>query len=396
MIQRSKRARAVHDKTITLDTHVDIPLDYATAAVDPGGFTEAQVDLPKMRAGGLDAAFFIVYTPQGPLDEQGFAAARDIALKRLTAIHRFVGAYPGEIGLARSAKDVRSIARSGRKVALIGMENAFPLGPTVTQSVVDRLHADGVRYVGIAHFGHNQFGDSSNPDTDRGDTPEKWGGLSPLGRDLVSMLNRAGVMVDVSHASRKVMLEAAAISAAPIIASHSGAKAVADSPRNIDDEQLLALKKNGGVVQIVALDIYVKPFTEAQTAARAKIRKEMALETSAARDAMSAETEAAYEKRLADEVWALSPRATVADFVNHIDHAVKIAGVDHVGVASDFDGGGGIVGWEDAAETLNVTRELVKRGYTDEEIGKLWGGNLLRVLSAVEEKAAALRKQAPN
>ncbi|MFN0022403.1 MAG: dipeptidase [Parvularculaceae bacterium] len=385
-------ARAIHERVLALDTHVDIPLDYATHTADPGSFSELQNDLPKMRAGGLDAAFFIVYTPQGPLDEKGFADAQKIAFTRLAAIHRMTSAYPADIALARRADDARRLLKSGRKAAFIGMENAFPLGPDPQQADIDRLAADGVRYVGVTHFGHNQFGDSSNPDKDRGDPDERWSGLSPKGEALVAMLNRAGIMVDVSHTGKKTMLQAATRSTAPIIASHSGVKAISESPRNLDDEQLLALKKNGGVVQIVALDIYVKPLNAAQIALQDKVRKEMKLETAASRAAMSPEVEAAYNARM-DERWAIEPRASVADFVDHIDHVVKTIGVDHAGIASDFDGGGGIVGWENAGETLNVTRELVRRGYTEEAIAKIWGGNLLRVLAAAEKEAARLGKQ---
>jgi membrane dipeptidase len=386
------RARAIHDKVIALDTHVDIPLDFATAGVDPGGFTEAQVDLPKMRAGGLDAAFFIVYTPQGALDGAGYAEARRVAFTRLAAVHRFVNAYPYDVALARDPAEVRAVAKSGRKAALIGMENAFPLGPQFDQAVVDDLAGQGVRYVGVTHNGHNQFGDSANPNRDRGESDDKWGGLSPDGKRLVGMLNRAGIMVDVSHAGRKTMLQIVELSDAPVIASHSGARAVADSPRNLDDEQLRALAARGGVAQMVALDSFVKPFTPEQIALRDGIRKQMKLETSLAREVMSDETRTKYEKRL-EGMWEIAPRANVADFVNHIDHAVKVAGIDHVGIASDFDGGGGIVGWEDASETLNVTRELVKRGYTRAEIEKLWGGNLLRVLGEARKTARRAAKE---
>jgi membrane dipeptidase len=385
------RTRAIHEKVIALDTHVDIPMDFATATVDPAGFTKSQVDLPKMRAGGLDAGFFIVYTPQGPLTEQGYAEGRKIASTRLAAIRRMTSAYPGEIALATTAADARKIQRAGRKAAYIGMENAFPLGPSPTQADIDGIARDGVRYVGVTHFGHNQFGDSSNPNKEGGDADEKWGGLSPEGRALVAKLNRAGIMVDVSHAGRKTMMQALELSAAPIIASHSGVKAIADSPRNLDDEQLKALAAKGGVVQIVALDVYVKPLSAAQTALQAKIRKEMKLESSAARAAMTPEVEAAYNERM-KEIWKIEPRATVSDFVDHIDHAVKVAGVDHVGIASDFDGGGGITGWEDASETLNVTRELVRRGYSEEDIAKIWSGNLLRVLDAAGKTGKSLRK----
>ena len=385
-------ARIIHDSVLTLDTHVDIPLNYATHEMDPGGFTGAQVDLPKMRAGGVDAAFFVVYSPQGPLTEEGYAEAGEIARTRLDAITRMVGAYPDEIAFARSASDVSKIARSGRRVAMIGMENAFPLGASIDQ--LDLWHASGVRYVGITHFGHNQFGDSSNPNADLGDEEEKHGGLSDMGRALIAELNRAGIMVDVSHAAKKTMMQAVDLSEAPVIASHSGVKALADSARNLDDDQLRALAAKGGVAQIVALDNYVKPFTDEQLAFRETLRREMNLETSEKRDAASPEYLAQYEDKLSG-MWAIASRATVADYVDHIDHAVKIAGINHVGIASDFDGGGGLDGWEDASETLNVTRELVQRGYTEKQIEKIWSGNLLRVMSEVEKTAARLRKS-PN
>lgn len=385
------RARAIHDRVMALDTHVDIPLNYASHEVDPGGFTATQVDLPKMRAGGLDAAFFIVFTPQGTLDEAGYAAAADIATTRMEAIHRFVGAYPGEVDLAMSVRAAKSIAKAGKKVAFIGMENSFPLGPDVTQAMIDDLARKGVRYAGITHFGHNQFGDSSNPNPDLGDDGPKWSGLSPLGKELIAMLNKSGIMVDVSHAGKETMMQAVRLSKAPIIASHSGVKALADSPRNLDDEQLLALKEFNGVAQIVALDAYVKPYTEEQNAFREGLRAELGLSTPEEREAALPELLATYEARLKG-MWDIEPRATVADFVDHIDHAVKVAGIDHVGIASDFDGGGGIDGWEDASQTLNVTRELVARGYSEADIAKIWSGNLLRVLADVEKTAAGLSK----
>ena len=377
-------ARRIHERVITIDTHVDIPLNYATHEADPGGFSASQVDLPKMRAGGLDAAFFIVYTPQGPLTNDGISAAQEIARTRIDAINRMLRAYPDDISLATSTKNVRKVAKSGRRVALIGMENAYPLGPGANQT--EWWRDNGVRYVGITHFGHNQFGDSSNPNTAGGDPDELHGGLSDLGKELVQELNRLGVMVDVSHAGKKTMMQAAALSNAPIIASHSGVKAVADSARNLDDEQLRALAANGGVVQIVALDVYIKPLNPEQEEYVAGLQKELGMETREQRAAALPSVLADYEKRLAKR-WKIAPRASVSDFVDHIDHAVKIAGIDHVGIASDFDGGGGIVGWEDASETLNVTHEMVKRGYSEEAIEKIWGGNLLRVMSEVEKQS---------
>ena len=383
-------ARQVHDKVLTVDTHVDIPLNFASHEVDPGSFTASQVDLPKMRAGGLDAAFFIVYTPQGELSNTGFAGAQEIAHTRMSAIERMLAAYPDQIAMAKSSKDVAKIAKSGRRVALIGMENAYPLGPTANQA--EWWHDRGVRYVGITHFGHNQFGDSSNPNVAAGDAEELHGGLSDEGKELVRELNRLGIMVDVSHAGKKTMLQAAAQSAAPVIASHSGVKALAQSARNLDDEQLRVLAENGGVVQIVALDIYIKPYTDEQEKFISDLQKELNLETGADRRSALPSVIKNYEERLAQR-WEIEARATVSDFVDHIDHAVKVAGIDHVGIASDFDGGGGITGWEDATQTLNVTRELVRRGYTSDEIEKIWGGNLLRVMREAEETAKRLARK---
>jgi membrane dipeptidase len=300
--------------------------------------------------------------------------------------------YQNKIVIAKTVQQVRDAAANNKLVALVGMENAYPLGnicpdQRVSSEVVHFCDVQtwaeqGVRYMGITHFGHNQFGDSSNPHPDRDDGP-RHNGLSSQGKELINQLNRHGIMVDVSHAGKETMMQAADLSRTPIIASHSGVKAIADTARNLDDEQLRKLKDVSGVAQMVALGSYVKILTPEQEAFRDTVRTELGLETSEARSAMTDEKEAVYEKRL-EGMYDIEPRATVADFVDHIDHAVKIAGIDHVGIASDFDGGGGIVGWQDASETENVTAELIKRGYSEDEIAKIWGGNLLRVLEAVE------------
>ncbi len=384
-----EKAARIHDKVLTLDTHVDIPLNFATHEVDPGGFTALQVDLPKMRAGGLDAVFYIVYTPQGPLTDHGLKHGQHIAKIRLAAIKRMIGAYEKDIALATTSKDVRRIVRSGRRAALIGMENAFPLGNDL--STLPWWRAQGVRYVGITHFGHNQFGDSSNPNADVGEGAAMHNGLSPLGQDLVRELNKLGIMVDVSHAGKSTMMQAVEFSRAPVIASHSGVKAVSDNARNLDDEQLKALAANGGVVQIVAFDTYLKGLNQDQLAFQKKLAKELGVETRAKRMAASKEVQAAYRERLKGR-WEFAARAAVSDFVDHIDHAVKVAGVDHVGIASDFDGGGGVTGWNDASQTEAVTLELVKRGYSEDAIEKIWGGNLLRVMENVRDTAKELAK----
>lgn len=379
-----REARRIHDRVISVDTHVDISLDFATHKDDPGGFTDNQVDLPKMRAGGLDAAFFIVYTPQGPLTEDGYREARRIAETRWTSIDRFVRAYPSQVELARTARDVERIHREGKRVALIGMENPYPLGPSIDD--VPLWHARGVRYMGLTHFGHNQFGDSSNPNPARDTAESQNGGLTDLGRDLVRALNDAGIMIDVSHAGRETMMQAAELSRAPIIASHSGSRALASHPRGLDDEQMRALARNGGVAHAVALSRYVKDYPPEIQAAVDALRARYGVETEWDLQNLSEEDRQALQEAQSS-IEAGAPRATVADYVDHIDHMVEVAGIDHVGVSSDFDGGGGVVGWENAAETLNVTKELVRRGYSEADIAKIWGGNLLRVMREVERAA---------
>ena len=377
---------AVHQAVITLDTHVDIPLTYMTDEMDPGTDTDAQVDLAKMEIGGLDAAFFIVYTPQTNILEADikYAEAREIAETRFAAIDRLTKTYPDRIELAKTADDVRRIHNAGKRAALIGMENAFPLGASVDD--VPMWAERGVRYMGITHMGHNQFGDSSNPKTGWGETDSMYGGLSPLGKELVAALNKAGIMVDVSHAAKSTMMQATALSTVPVIASHSGVMGVAKSLRNLDDEQLRTLAKNGGVAQMVALGSYVKALSPAQEKFKMDVRAEMGLETDAKLFSSEPEIIKEYFKAL-EAIYEIDAKASVEDYVNHIDHAVKIAGIDHVGIASDFDGGGGIDGWQDATETLNITKELVARGYSKADIEKIWGGNLLRVLQTVQDGA---------
>jgi membrane dipeptidase len=368
----------VHDRTLIVDTHIDIPLTYMTE-IDPTSMTELQVDLPKLAAGKLDSGFWIVYTPQAELSDEGYADALDIATTRVTAITALTDTHSDDFELALTADDVRRIVAADKHAVLMGMENAFPLGPDL--STLDDWAGKGIRYVGITHFGNNQFGDSSNPHPERDGGVGTWGGLSPLGEQLVGRLNDLGIMVDVSHTGKLTMMQAAELSRTPIIASHSGVKAVADTARNLDDEQLRKIRDVNGVAQMVALGAYVKLPTPAQQAARDALDAEFG-----DRSGWDQVKRDAYMKGRA-AITAMAPEANVSDFVDHIDHAVKIAGIDHVGIASDFDGGGGVDGWQDASETENVTAELIARGYSEVEIGKIWGGNLLRVMEAVEAGA---------
>jgi len=367
----------IHDQTLTLDTHIDIPLTYMIE-VDPSGPTDLKVDLPKLRAGDLDSGFWIVYIPQGDLTEKGYTEALKIAETRMSAIEALTSKYKESFELAKTADDVRRIVAADKHAVLVGMENAYPLGESIES--VPMWAERGVRYMGLTHFGHNQFGDSSNPNFVR-DTGPKWNGLSPLGQQLVKALNDNGIMVDVSHTGKETMMQAADLSRTPIIASHSGVKAVADSARNLDDEQLRKIRDVNGVAQMVALGAYVKLPTPEQQAAREALDAEFG-----DRNTWDQAKRDLYMQGRA-KITAMDREASVFDFVDHIDHAVKVAGIDHVGIASDFDGGGGIVSWQDASETENVTAELIKRGYSSEDIAKIWGRNLLRVMEAVEAGA---------
>ncbi len=394
-------AKRIHENVITIDTHADINIRNFTDSVNYAQRLETQVNLPKMKEGGLDVAWFIVYTGQDSLTDSGYAKASENAMDKFSAIHRLCEEYaPDDIGLALTSNDVRRIAASGKKVAMIGVENAYPIGEDL--SLFDAYHKKGARYISLSHNGHSQFSDSNT-----GEADSLWlhNGLSELGKIAVKEMNRLGIMIDISHPSKEAMKQMVALSKTPIIASHSSARALCDHSRNLDDEQLKLLKKNGGVVQTVAFSSYLNTEKHETHAAFMKtIYKKCAdslgiewYERSQFATLSDAQKEAFMEnyprvldlgKAKARKMDNAPAAVDVGDFVNHIDYMVDLIGIDHVGISSDFDGGGGIEGWTDASETLNVTRELVKRGYTEGEITKLWGGNLLRVLDAVQSYAA--------
>lgn len=400
-----QKARAIHDRVIALDTHDDINPDNFTRQKNYTQRLDTQVNLPKMKDGGLDASFFIVYVGQGPLTPEGYDSAYKQAIAKFDAVHHLTKEIaPDQIELALTADDVRRIAKTGKKVALIGIENAYSLGTDLKR--IKEFYDRGGRYMSLAHNGHSQFADSNT-----GERDGKWlhNGLSDLGKQAIAEMNKWGIMVDLSHPSKQANLQAIALSKAPVIASHSAARALADHSRNMDDEQLEALKRNGGVIQTVAFASYVKiakPDSPERAAAIAALRKEFGLPAPGGGpggggggggrgglNALTPERRAQFDARMAeiDKKTPGDPRATVADFVNHIDYLVKKIGIDHVGISSDFDGGGGVTGWNGAEETFNVTLELVRRGYTEEQIGKMWSGNLLRVMDDVQKIAKQIQ-----
>ncbi|MGH7710378.1 MAG: dipeptidase [Gemmatimonadaceae bacterium] len=393
------KARAIHDRVIALDTHVDINPANFTPDTNYTQRLRTQVDLVKMEEGGLDAVFLIVFVGQAnDFTSAGYERAMAAAMAKFQAIHRLAEQIaPTRIEIAYSAPDVTRIAASGKKVALIGIENGYPLGEDITN--VKKFHDLGGRYLSLAHNGHSQLSDSN---TGERDGVWKWNGLSPLGKQVIAELNRVGIMVDVSHPSKESMLQTIALTKAPVIASHSALRALCNHSRNLDDEQLQALKRNGGVMQTVAFASYVKcpPDSPERQQALAQLRSEFGLPVTGAGGgggggalaSLSAERREEFQRRMQElnQKYPAAPRATVQDFVNHIDYAVKLIGIDHVGISSDFDGGGGVDGWSNASETFNVTLELVRRGYTEEQIAKLWSGNLLRVMADVERVAKQL------
>jgi membrane dipeptidase len=379
--------RILHAAALTLDTHVDIPLNFATDAVDPLD-ADQQANLLKMQEGGLDAAFFIVYVGQTARTPENYAQAQADALTKFAAIHRMTEElYPDRIGLAYRAADVDRLVAEGKLVAAIGVENGYVLGADL--GMLDRYYELGARYVSLAHDGHNDLADSAQPSTTLGDVPAEHDGISELGARAIRRMNDLGIMVDISHASKQAAIETIELSAAPVIASHSSIRAVADHARNLDDETLLALKANGGVVQVVAYGGHLKVQPAERRAATDALAARLGLTTPINLTALPEGVRAEYESGLR-EVDAQWPPANVQTFIDHIDYAVRLIGIDHVGISSDFGGGGGIVGWADARETPNVTNELIARGYSEEAIRKLWGGNLLRVWREVERVAGEL------
>jgi len=398
-------ARAIHDRVITIDTHNDINPSNFSAERNYTMDLNTQVNIPKMESGGLDVSWMIVYVGQGPLNPDGYANAYDTAIAKFEAIHRLAEEIaPEQIEIAYTSEDVRRIAASGKKVAMIGIENAYPIG--LDLSNIRKFQERGGRYMSLAHNGHNQLSDSNT-----GERDNVWmhNGLSDLGKQAIAEMNQWGIMVDISHPSKEAIMQMIELSKAPVMASHSSARSLNDVSRNLDDEQLRAVQANGGVVQTVAFSSYVDSDKntrnrEALTALQQEVASELGIELldRSAMRSMSAEERSSYatkmeavneltEPRISEEVNSDAPPVDVADFVNHIDYLVDLIGIDHVGISSDFDGGGGVEGWNDASETFAVTLELVQRGYTEADIAKLWGENLLRVLDEVQRIASEIQ-----
>lgn len=381
----SAEPRRVHEDAIVLDTHLDTPANFRRPGWSIADNHEhegdlSQVDLPRMKAGGLDGGFWVIYTAQGARDAAGKRAARDHGLDRLVSIHEMLAAQAGEMELALTPEDAQRVAAAGKRVSFISMENAAPLASD--PSLLTAYHRLGLRMLGITHVRNNDFGDSSTDPAG----PE-WQGLSPAGRALVEEANRLGIVLDASHASDAVFDQLLALSRAPIVLSHTSADALYDHPRNIDDTRLRQLAAKGGVIHVNAFGGYLIsiPKIPEREAAMELLGEKYGPESRLAVDRVPAYL---VERRAIEERYPVK-RATFDDYMAHLLHILKVAGVDHVGIGADWDGGGGVAGMEDVSALPRITEALLAAGYTEQDVRKIWSGNLLRVISEAQAIASA-------
>jgi membrane dipeptidase len=378
---RIEKERRFHQSLLTIDSHTDTPLNIMrrgqdlSVRSDPKK-TGSKVDFPRMKEGGLDGVFFAVFVGQGPRTPEGNEKAMQTALTIFDTLHAVINRNHEIVSLGLNSNDLEKINRQGKLAIFFGIENGYVIGNDI--QMIKKYYDLGARYITLCHSENNDICDSSTGH----DGPEH-NGLSEFGKEVVAEMNRLGIMIDISHVSDKTFYDVIGITKAPVIASHSGARAICNHPRNLDDDMLLALAKNGGVIQVCMVGEYLKEIPASP-------------ERDSAQHAVIAEYGNYY--RLPPEkqegflkAWfavdSVFPpvMATVSDFVDHIDHIVKVAGIDHVGIGTDFDGGGELEDCYDVSEMGNITFELLKRGYSKSDIRKIWSGNLMRVLGEVEK-----------
>jgi membrane dipeptidase len=378
--QLIKQADKIHSSILTVDTHCDTPMEFSDSTFNLGvSHEDGCVDFPRMKEGGLHAEFFAVFTGQGPRDDSSFSKVHIKALEIFKATHKNVEKNSEIAEISYTADDAYRIKKYGKLAVFIGVENGYPIGKDISR--IKQYYDLGARYITLAHSVNNDICDSSNDPKG----PES-NGLSPFGSEVVREMNRLGMIVDVSHISDKSFYDVMKATKAPVIASHSSCRALCGSPRNLTDDMLLALKENGGVIQICILSDYLKtPEPNPELEAKRKELKEKYGDYNALTD---------EKKRLMrTEVREIRKKyrklATVKDVVDHIDHVVQVIGIDYVGIGTDFDGGGGVDGCRTVADMKNITIELLRRGYSKADITKIWGGNTMRVLRKAEEVAGS-------
>ena len=384
-----ERALLIHKKVLTLDTHADTPL----RMIEPGfrmsdrhdpNETGSKVDYPRMIEGGLDAIFFAAFVAQDIRNDKGNFRAKTLCVQMIDSILSSIQQNSDDVGLALNPEDAYSLEKEGKRAIYIGIENGYPIGEDLSN--IETYYKKGVRYITLVHSSNNDLADSATDPAG----PEH-NGISEFGSKVVKEMNRLGIMVDVSHGSDAVFYDAIKISKAPIIATHSNARSVTNHKRNMTDDMLKLIAKNGGVVQLTMLSNYLRDPVPNITAE--KLKKEL-LSSIKAVDQMTTLEKETMRKRLneIDDKYPIAP-ANLKNVVDHIDHIVKIAGIDHMGIGCDFDGGGGIEGVFDASEVMNITIELVRRGYSEEQIEKIWGGNLIRVFKDVQAIAKKIQAE---
>lgn len=376
----SQQVQTLHNEIISIDTHTDTPLNFLDEDFDIGKVndfdaTRSRIDLPRMKEGRLDAAFFAVFVGQGPRDSEGNQQAWERAMRIFHSVEDQLTKYPDMAQLATTSKDAERLKKEDKRAIYIGVENGYPIGKDIDK--IDTFYTMGARYITLSHTRNNDICDSSTDPNG----PEH-GGLSEFGEEVVKRMNDLNMIIDVSHISDDAFYDVIEHSKDPIIASHSCVRALCDNPRNLDDEMLYKLKENGGVIQICFLSDYLKepaPYPERDSAFAAIRKKYKGFQSLSKEEREQARKEwRAVDQKFPKEL------ATVSEIVNHIDYVVDLIGIDYVGIGTDFDGGGGVADCKDASEMKNVTAELIHRGYSNEEIEKIWGGNFLRVFKAIE------------
>ncbi len=382
-----ERALSIHKKVLTLDTHADTPL----RMIEPGfrmsdrhdpNETGSKVDYPRMIEGGLDAIFFAAFVAQDIRNDKGNFRAKNLCVQMIDSILSSIKQNSDVVGLALNPEDAYSLEKQGKRAIYIGIENGYPIGGDLSN--IETFYKKGVRYITLVHSSNNDLADSATDPAG----PEH-NGISEFGSKVVKEMNRLGIMVDVSHGSDAVFYDAIKISKAPIIATHSNARSVTNHKRNMTDDMLKLIAKNGGVVQLTMLSNYLRDPVPNITAE--KLKKEL-LSSIKPIDQMTTLEKDTMRKSLneIDDKYPIAP-ANLKNVVDHIDHIVNVAGIDHVGIGCDFDGGGGIDGVFDVSQVMNITIELVKRGYNEDQIAKIWGGNLIRVFSEVQTIARKIK-----
>lgn len=378
--QSSSDISAFHAGLMVLDSHLDTPIRFHQSGYKfdrKGSWAEdgTHVDLYRMNEGGLDGGFWVIYIPQGPLNETAFQAVRNAALMRQTAIREFAARYNQQVELAFTRDDAVRILSADKKIVFQSMENAYPLGEDI--SLLETFYAGGLRMIGPVHFRNNQFADSAT------DIAPLHDGLSPLGEQLVREANHLGLILDGSHASDDAVRDMMALSTTPIVLSHSGPKGVFDHPRNLPDDLLRDIAAAGGVIQVNAYGAYLEELVP--SAAREKALAGWTAEYGGDATGFSVDKLAAMRTARAQiDAEFPAPRSSFETFMAHLLYMLELVGPDHVGIGADWDGGGGVIGMDDVSQLPRITAALVDAGYSDSDIAKIWGENLLRVLADAE------------